>query len=55
MNLAKEVAEAIVRVIAAIAAGDTERAANEARIAAETVASKRIIDASYEAGVKARG
>ena len=55
MNLAAEVAEAIVRVVAAIAAGDKDRAANEARIAAETVASKKLIDEAYEAGVRARG
>lgn len=54
MSLAAEVAEAIVRVVAAIAAGDKDKAANEARLAAETVASKKLIDAAYDAGAKAK-
>lgn len=49
-----DVLEAIGRVIAAIAAGDPQRAANEARIAAETVAGKKAIDEAYELGLASR-
>jgi len=43
------------RTIGAIGEGDAAKAEREARVTAETVAAKRAIDASYEAGVKARG
>lgn len=54
-KLPPEAYDAFGRLLSALLSGDAEQAEKEARVAAETVASKAAIDAAYEAGVKARG
>lgn len=54
MSLAADVAEALVKVVTAVLEGDPDKAANEARIAGETVAAKKSFEASFEAGKAAR-
>lgn len=54
-KLPPEAYEAFGRLLTALLSGDAEQAEKEARVAAETIASKKVIDGAYEAGAKARG
>ncbi len=46
---------AVGRVLAALLSGDHAAAEREARVASETIAAKRIVHASYEAGKRGDG
>jgi hypothetical protein len=50
-----EAFESLGRLVSHLLSGDTEAAEREARVTAETIAAKRLIDDAYEAGRKARG
>lgn len=53
-KLPPEALPAVWRMFTAILSGDTAKAEREARVSAETVASKRGMRAAYAAGARAR-